>query len=52
MMDADFGFDDLVGKKEIDIDGLLVNEEMTVNLGFNEVNDLACLKKKEFERMG
>lgn len=38
MMDADFGFDDTVGKKEIDIDGLLVNEEMTVKIGFNEVS--------------
>jgi hypothetical protein len=37
MMDEDFGFDDTVGKKEIDIDGLLVNDKMTANIAFNEV---------------
>lgn len=37
MMDADFGFDDLVGKKEIDVDRLLENEKMDVKIGFNEV---------------
>ena len=37
-MDEDFGFDDTVGKKEIDIDGLLVNEKMTTKIRFSEVN--------------
>ena len=49
MMDADFGFDDTIGKKEIDIDGLLVNEETTVKIGFNEVNNLKCLSRMIFK---
>jgi hypothetical protein len=37
MMDDDFGFDDTVGKKEIELDGLLLNEKLTAKIGFNEV---------------
>ena len=48
MMDADFGFDDTVGKKEIEIDGLLVNEETTMKIGFNEVNNLCRMIFKPF----
>ncbi len=43
MMDEDFGFDDTVGKKEIDIDGLLVNDKMTANIAFSEVKQCGHL---------
>ena len=43
MMDEDFGFDGTVGKKEIDIDGLLVNDKMTANIAFNEVKQCGYL---------
>ena len=42
MMDDDFGSDDTVGKKEIDLDGLLLNEKMTTKIDMNEVN---CMNK-------
>ncbi|XP_028398268.1 cytosolic phospholipase A2-like [Dendronephthya gigantea] len=40
MMDADFGFDDKIGNKKIDVDGLLENEKMDVKIGFNEKTTL------------
>jgi hypothetical protein len=42
MMDDDFGYDDTVGKNEIDLDGLLLNEKMTTKIDINEVN---CMNK-------
>ena len=37
MMDDDFGFDDLVGKKELELDSMPANIKLTSKIGFNEV---------------
>lgn len=37
MMDADFGFDDKIGKKELDLDGLPLNTKIAKTIAFNAV---------------
>ena len=39
MMDEDFGYDDTVGKKEIDVDMIMENQEVTMNLSLSEVGN-------------
>lgn len=40
MMDEDFGFDDTVGKEELEVDHILLHTKITAKIAFSEVRSI------------